>query len=54
MLTGDIGGSNLLKENNYLIHKINVSDFSVTTDLDTQDDWNIFLKSNNDKIYFDN
>ena len=34
--------------------KINVSDFSVTTDLDTQDDWNVFSESNNHKVYFDN
>ena len=54
MLTGDIGGSNILKENNNLVHRINVNNFSVTTDLDTQDDWNTFLKSNNDKVYFDN
>ena len=44
----------ILKENNNLVHRINVNNFSVTTDLDTQDDWNTFLKSNNDKVYFDN
>ena len=54
LLSGDIGGSNIILENKSLVYKLNVSDFSVTTDLDTQDDWNIFLKSNNDKIYFDN
>ena len=53
-LTGDVGGSDLVKENKDLLHKINVNNFSVTTDLDTQDDWNTFLKSNNDKVYFDN
>ena len=54
LLSGDIGGSNIILKNKSLVYKLNVSDFSVTTDLDTQDDWNIFLKSNNDKIYFDN
>ena len=53
-LTGDVGGSDLVKENKDLLYKINVSDFSVTTDLDTQDDWNTFLKCNNNKVYFDN
>ena len=54
LLSGDNGGSNIILENKSLVYKLNASDFSVTTDLDTQDDWNIFLKSNNDKIYFDN
>ena len=53
-LTGDVGGSVLIKENKDLLFKINVGDFSVTTDLDTQDDWNAFLKSNNHEVYFDN
>ena len=41
-------------KNKDLLYKINVSDFSVTTDLDTQDDWNVFSKSNYHKVYFDN
>ena len=53
-LTGDVGGSDLVKENKDILYKINVSDFSVTTDLDTQDDWNVFSKSNYHKVYFDN
>ena len=53
-LTGDVGGSDIIKENKDLLYKINAGDFSVTTDLDTKDDWNAFSKSNKHKVYFDN
>ena len=53
-LTGDVGGSDLINKNIDLLYKINVNNLSVTTDLDTQDDWNTFEKSNSYKVYFDN
>ena len=53
-LTGDVGGSDLINKNIDLLYKINVSNLSVTTDLDTKDDWNTFEKSNSYKVYFDN